>query len=268
MNKWDLAVEAARKSAERDAATSKGQARKRRSRSPHRSRSEIQYVSAQHRRKIQSGRSARRRKPLNPRQRGDARNRGSRGHSFAGATQGVHGFSDLRQKSPALRLRKTRPRQTQIPQLRADRFSLRKNRRPRQQIISADRSGCRRAQEAHPHAGTESLAQGRSRSPTRHDAQSAPRQDLLPVQAKTSPPTFLLFTNQKDPLHFSYQRFLENQIREKWDFPGAPIRFIQRLRKAERDTREPKSRAEARDEERKKHGPRLMREHETKELDD
>jgi GTP-binding protein len=90
------------------------------------------------------------------------------------------------------------------------------------------------------------------------------------VQAKTSPPTFLLFTNQKDPLHFSYQRFLENQIRAKWDFPGAPIRFVQRLRKAERDTRKgnPESRAEAREAERKKHGPRLMREHETKELDD
>jgi GTP-binding protein len=57
------------------------------------------------------------------------------------------------------------------------------------------------------------------------------------TQAKTSPPTFMIFTNQKDPQHFSYQRFLENQIREKWDFSGAPIRFLQRLRKPERDTR-------------------------------
>jgi GTP-binding protein len=91
------------------------------------------------------------------------------------------------------------------------------------------------------------------------------------TQAKTSPPTFLIFTNQKTPLHFSYQRFLENQLREKWDFPGAPIRFIQRLRKAERDTRSEKkieSRAEAREIERKQHGPRLMREHETKEIDE
>ncbi|HET8922877.1 MAG TPA: ribosome biogenesis GTPase Der [Candidatus Acidoferrum sp.] len=51
------------------------------------------------------------------------------------------------------------------------------------------------------------------------------------TQAKIAPPTFLMFTNQKAPLHFSYQRFLENQIRAKFDFVGAPIRFIQRLRK-------------------------------------
>jgi ribosome-associated GTPase EngA len=57
------------------------------------------------------------------------------------------------------------------------------------------------------------------------------------TQAKTAPPTFLLFTNQKTPLHFSYERFLENQLRAKWDFPGAPVRFVQRLRKAERDSR-------------------------------
>jgi len=51
------------------------------------------------------------------------------------------------------------------------------------------------------------------------------------TQAKTSPPTFLIFTNQKAPLHFSYQRFLENQLRAKFDFTGAPVRFVQRLRK-------------------------------------
>lgn len=51
------------------------------------------------------------------------------------------------------------------------------------------------------------------------------------TQAKTSPPTFLIFTNQKAPLHFSYERFLENQLRKKFDFMGAPVRFVQRLRK-------------------------------------
>src|SRR5450432_551856 len=51
------------------------------------------------------------------------------------------------------------------------------------------------------------------------------------TQAKTAPPTFLIFTNQKAPLHFSYERFLENQLREKFDFPGTPIRFVQRMRK-------------------------------------
>jgi GTPase len=51
------------------------------------------------------------------------------------------------------------------------------------------------------------------------------------TQAKIGPPTFLIFTNQKTPLHFSYERFLENQLRGKFDFVGTPIRFIQRLRK-------------------------------------
>jgi GTP-binding protein len=58
------------------------------------------------------------------------------------------------------------------------------------------------------------------------------------TQAKTAPPTFLMFTNQKQPLHFSYERFLENQLRAKFDFVGTPIRFVQRLRKRERRTDE------------------------------
>ena len=57
------------------------------------------------------------------------------------------------------------------------------------------------------------------------------------TQAKTAPPTFLLFTNQKMPLHFSYERFLENQLRAKFDFTGTPVRFVQRLRKREKRAR-------------------------------
>jgi GTP-binding protein len=53
------------------------------------------------------------------------------------------------------------------------------------------------------------------------------------TQAKTAPPVFLLFTNQKRPLHFNFERFLENQLRAKWDFTGTPVRFVQRLRKRE-----------------------------------
>jgi len=50
------------------------------------------------------------------------------------------------------------------------------------------------------------------------------------TQAATSPPTFVLFTNQSRRLHFSYERFLENRLRERFDFTGAPIRFLQRLK--------------------------------------
>jgi GTP-binding protein len=54
------------------------------------------------------------------------------------------------------------------------------------------------------------------------------------TQASVAPPAFVLFTNQKRPLHFSYQRFLENQLRAKFDFTGTPIRFLQRLKKRDR----------------------------------
>jgi GTP-binding protein len=51
------------------------------------------------------------------------------------------------------------------------------------------------------------------------------------TQAKTGPPVFLIFTNQKKPLHFNFERFLENQLRARWPFIGTPVRFIQRLKK-------------------------------------
>ncbi len=51
------------------------------------------------------------------------------------------------------------------------------------------------------------------------------------TQAKVGPPVFLLFTNQRKPLHFNFERFLENQLRAKWPFTGTPVRFIQRLKK-------------------------------------
>jgi GTP-binding protein len=51
------------------------------------------------------------------------------------------------------------------------------------------------------------------------------------TQATAAPPMFVLFTNQRRPLHFSYQRFLENRLRAAFNFDGTPIRFTQRLRK-------------------------------------
>ncbi|MGA8144884.1 MAG: ribosome biogenesis GTPase Der [Candidatus Acidiferrales bacterium] len=51
------------------------------------------------------------------------------------------------------------------------------------------------------------------------------------TQATVAPPTFVLFTNQLKPLHFSYQRFLENRLRAAFDFTGTPLRFNQRLKK-------------------------------------
>jgi GTP-binding protein len=49
-------------------------------------------------------------------------------------------------------------------------------------------------------------------------------------QIKTSPPTFLLSVNEESELHFSYLRFLENKIREKYIFKGVPLKFILKRR--------------------------------------
>ncbi len=54
---------------------------------------------------------------------------------------------------------------------------------------------------------------------------------LYMTQAGVAPPTFVLFTDRDVKLHFSYERFLENQIREAFGFEGSPIRFKLRARK-------------------------------------
>jgi GTPase len=59
------------------------------------------------------------------------------------------------------------------------------------------------------------------------------------TQATAAPPTFVLFTNQPRPLHFSYERFLENQLRAAFDFSGTPIRFTQRLKTRESGNHQP-----------------------------
>ena len=50
------------------------------------------------------------------------------------------------------------------------------------------------------------------------------------TQASVSPPTFVCFCNRADLFHFSYQRYLENQIRATFGLEGAPIRFVIRER--------------------------------------
>jgi GTP-binding protein len=52
------------------------------------------------------------------------------------------------------------------------------------------------------------------------------------TQAAVAPPTFVLFTDRDIKLHFSFERFLENQIREAFGFKGSPIWFKVRARNA------------------------------------
>ncbi len=59
------------------------------------------------------------------------------------------------------------------------------------------------------------------------------------TMAGVKPPTIVLFVNDPEMLHFSYKRYLENQIRKAYAFEGTPIRLI--ARKSERDKDDDKS---------------------------
>lgn len=53
------------------------------------------------------------------------------------------------------------------------------------------------------------------------------------TQVSVKPPTFVIFVNKKELMHFSYTRYIENQIRETFGFRGTPLRFIIRERNEE-----------------------------------
>ena len=202
MNKWDLAVEAAGKAAERDAATTKGKAR----------------------------RTARQRQEEERVRHGDTR--GGTGRTETGSARA---FGEL-DKGRLL-------------------FDYEKMVREKLKFLSyapivflSAKTG-ERAPKLYPLIDQVAAAR-RKRIPTPDlnrwlkedvDLQRGTTPKARPVriyymtQAKTAPPTFLIFTNQKTPLHFSYERFLENQLRAKFDFSGTPVRFVQRLRKRDRD---------------------------------
>ena len=55
------------------------------------------------------------------------------------------------------------------------------------------------------------------------------------TQAAVAPPTFVLFTDREIKLHFSFERFLENQIREAFGFKGTPIWFKVKARNEKKD---------------------------------
>ncbi len=55
------------------------------------------------------------------------------------------------------------------------------------------------------------------------------------TQASTRPPTFVCFVNSKDLFHYSYQRYIDNQIREVFGLEGTPSRYV--IREREKNTR-------------------------------
>jgi GTP-binding protein len=192
MNKWDLAVEAARKASERDAATTKGKARR----------------AANQQRQLQPGAAA---PPLSEL---------DKGKLLVDYEKMVREKLKFLSYAPVVFLSaKSGDRATRLYPLIDQVTAARRRRIPTPELN-------RWLKEVDLQRGTNPKAR--------------PVRIYYITQAKTSPPTFLLFTNQKEPLHFSYARFLENQFRAKFDFVGAPIHFVQRLRK--REPREPKPR--------------------------
>lgn len=55
------------------------------------------------------------------------------------------------------------------------------------------------------------------------------------TQPSTKPPTFVVFVNRADLFHFSYQRYIENQIRQTFGLDGTPVRFVVRERNRDDD---------------------------------
>lgn len=58
---------------------------------------------------------------------------------------------------------------------------------------------------------------------------------LYATQAGVKPPTFIFFVNDPELMHFSYRRYLENQLRKSFGFEGSPLRILVRQREEERE---------------------------------
>jgi len=72
-----------------------------------------------------------------------------------------------------------------------------------------------KAQDAHPH-------------PTHAGRQL---KMFYGTQVRSDPPTFLIYVNEPKLMHFTYLRYLENQIREEYGFLGTPIRIVTKGRR-------------------------------------
>jgi GTP-binding protein len=53
------------------------------------------------------------------------------------------------------------------------------------------------------------------------------------TQSGVKPPTFVIFLNNRELMHYSYERYLENQLRKSFGFEGTPIKFF--IREKDRD---------------------------------
>jgi len=84
------------------------------------------------------------------------------------------------------------------------------------------------------HVPTSALNEALQEAQVRHPAPSQSGRQLkiyYGTQVHTAPPTFLLYVNDPKLGHFTYYRYLENRLREKFPFTGTPIRIVMKPRR-------------------------------------
>ena len=96
-----------------------------------------------------------------------------------------------------------------------------------------DRQGRRGAPQARADAGAQQVRRGGHRRESAGQPGSAHVRILYAAQIGVAPPSFVFFTNVATTFHFSYERFLVNQLRERFGFVGTPIRIQVRRRSKE-----------------------------------
>jgi hypothetical protein len=80
------------------------------------------------------------------------------------------------------------------------------------------------------------VGEATSRQGPPHGKQGQPK-IFYATQVSVAPPTFVFFARHANQVHFSYQRFLENRLRDAFGFDGTPIRLIFRERASDRGGR-------------------------------
>jgi GTP-binding protein len=81
-----------------------------------------------------------------------------------------------------------------------------------------------------PTSAVNSIIQQAVASHNRPRSRTRPLKIFYATQAEVNPPTFVIFTNDARLIHFSYKRYLENQLRQAFGFSGTPLRLIFKTR--------------------------------------
>ena len=156
-----------------------------------------------------------------------------------GIVLAVNKWDLIKGKGPGLRedVRREAALPAEVPGVRADRAPVGADRRAHRPAARGDRPRGRGAAEAGADRRAEPVRRvGHRRAPAGQPG-SIGHQGALRGAGGVAPPTFVFFTNVATTFHFSYERFLQNQLREAFGFEGTPIRIQVRARGRRGDAR-------------------------------